>query len=139
MTVADLTQPDPIRLVREYLTETAEVTALVSSRVYSRTSDPLPTLPLIRLDLAGGSMPVKQRLAAWRIQVHVFGEAETEPATLAAANTVLAALVAARNFVGDTGVITGVDVESLPILLHDDTRTPALVDVTFSVAVYIHN
>lgn len=139
MTIADLTQPDPVTLTKEYLEDQAEVTALVSTRILSRTGDPLPTRPFVRLDLAGGTMPEKRRLARWRIQVHVIGDAESEVACLAAARTLMAALTDASNYIGTAGVITGCDIESLPVMTHDDSASPALVDVTFAAAVYATN
>ncbi|MBK7334280.1 MAG: DUF3168 domain-containing protein [Betaproteobacteria bacterium] len=140
MSVADFTIPDPVTLVRELLTETSEVTALVSTRILARTGPALPSRPFVRLDLAGGS-PVDDRyLDVARIQVHVFGDDETDVATLTACRTVRAALIAATAggvWVGDTGIITKVEIESGPALFHDPTHNPPLVDATFSAAVYI--
>jgi hypothetical protein len=137
VTVADYIFPDPISLTRELLVGTAEVTALVSTRILSRTGETLPTRPFVRLDLAGGS-PVEDRfLDAARIQVHVFGDAETDVATMTACRTIRAALTNARAWVGTTGLISGVRVESSPALFHDMTHNPPLVDATFAVAVYL--
>lgn len=139
-TIDSLTMPDPLVLVRTRLLEVPEVVDEVVARIMSRTGDPLPTRPFVRLDLAGGRPVVDERLDRARIQVHVFGDSETEPATLATAQVVRAALVNTRAWVhSSTGaVITGCRIESGPAVLYDDTHAPALVDVTFAVSVYTH-
>jgi hypothetical protein len=140
VTVTQFTFPDPIVLVRELLTETAEVTALVSTRILARTGETLPTRPYVRMDLIGGS-PVDDRyLDVARIQFHVFGNAETDVATMTACRTVRAALVSATagtNWVGDTGTITKIVIESGPALFHDLSHVPPLVDATFAAAIYL--
>jgi hypothetical protein len=136
-TIADVTMPDPVILAKELLQAASAVTALVSTRILSRTGDPLPARPYVRLDLAGG-IPVDDRaLDAARIQVHVFGANETEPATLTVARTVRAAFVHSRNYVGTVGVVVGCDTTS-PQLLPDLTHSPPLVDATFTVTLYTH-
>lgn len=136
MTVAELVMPDPLTLVRAYLITVADVTALVSNRITDRTGDTLPTRPFVRMDLVGGRPANDIRLDRSRIQVHVFGAHETEPATLAAAQTVRAALVAARGWVHTDGVITGVSIEVGPSVFPDTTHTPHLVDATFVASVF---
>lgn len=138
MSITDLVMPDPLTLARERLLEVDEVTGEVEERITDRTGDPLPELPFVRLDLIGGPpSAVPERLDHARIQVHVFGGQHTEPATLALAQIVRAALVATRSWVGTTGVITGTDVSG-PIVLPDPTHSPPLVDVTFTVSLYTH-
>lgn len=131
-----MTMPDPIELVVSWLTTgeyASEVSAVVGTRILSRTGDPLPSRPFVRLDLAGGRPIVDERFDSPRIQVHVFGDPESEPATLAAAQTIRAALVAARAETLEPGVLGRCWVESGPAVIYDDTHEPPLVDVTFAV------
>lgn len=138
--VEKLTMPDPLLVVRAYLLEVDEVADAVGTRILGRTGSTLPTRPFVRLDLLGGRPPAQERLDAARIQVHVFGESETEPACVAAAQTVRAALVAAWSWVhDDTGaVLAGCDISSAPMLLDDPTHSPPLVHVTFTATAYLH-
>lgn len=137
MSVTDYVFPDPIVAVRERLLEETAVTNLVSTRILSRTGDPLPSRPFVRLDLAGGA-PVDDRfLDGARIQVHVFDDHESAPAAVTVAQTVRAVLIATRAWEGATGLITGTVIESGPAIFYDSTHAPPLVDVTFSVLVYL--
>src|SRR5688572_32941007 len=129
--------PDPVLLAKELLEDVSAVTALVATRILSRTGDPLPTRPFVRLDLVGGLTIDDRVLDAPRLQVHVFGAYESEVYTLDAARTVRAAFVHSRNYVGSSGVVVGCDTTT-PQLLHDPTHSPPLVDATFTVTLYCH-
>lgn len=130
MTLAEMTMPNAAELIRDWLLAHTEVTDLVAERIMARTGHPLPSLPFVRLDLAGGRPVVAERFEQARVQVHIVGGPETEAATVEAAQTIRAVLVSARAAVLSSGVLGRVDVTG-PSLIYADTHTPPLVDVTF--------
>ena len=138
MSVADLVQPHALEIAREYLVTVSDATDLVGTRIMARTGDPLPARPYVRMDLAGGS---RRNIRLWRvrIQFHVFGDTEQDKACMTAALTLAAALehLQQNPFEGTDGIIHGSEIELLPILTWDESRTPATPDATFASALYV--
>ncbi|MEK9644199.1 MAG: hypothetical protein VW547_01505 [Alphaproteobacteria bacterium] len=137
MSVAEYTFPDPVPLLRERLLEVTSLTALVSTRILSRTGDPLPSRPFVRLDLIGGSFEDPRYMRSHRFQIHVFHDHESAPAAVTAAQAAIAGLTATRAWEGATGLIVGTTLESDISIFYDTTHVPPLVDVTFSVQVSV--
>lgn len=124
--------PDAELLVVQALRATAEVAALVGTRVYTALP-PDPTYPVVRVTRIGGIPAIRQHLDVARIQVDAWGTTKKQAFTVA--TTVQAALHA---MVGPHagGVVTAVE-DDLGLTWSPDPETDRDRYV-FGVAVYTH-
>lgn len=124
--------PDAELLVVNWLRARTEITALVSTRVYTQIPAG-PSFPLIRITRIGGIPEIRQHLDVARIQVDAWGTSQYQARTVAA--TAQAALHAAVGLHA-TGVVSNVD-DDLGLTWSPDSETnqPRYV---FGVALYIH-
>lgn len=124
--------PDAELLVVNRLRATAEVTALVGTRVYTQIPA-TPTYPLIRVTRIGGVPAIRQHLDVARIQIDAWGATQYQARTVAA--TAQAAIHAATG-THATGVVSNVEDDlGLTWSPDPDTDQPRYV---FAVAISIH-
>lgn len=134
MTQGVVVLPDAVVLVRAYLLSRTQVTALVSTRVYSQ-SPATPTYPYITVQRIGGGSK-ERRLDHASLQIDAWGTDEANASLVA--RTALGALLAARNYIGSTGVLGGCT-EELGLSWQPDTTYPTpKARFVFGVAAHLH-
>ena len=127
--------PDAVLVTRAYLLTVSELTALVGTRIATR-SHSTPAYPYVRLQRIGGTAAVRNRLDAARLQAEAYGADEASASTTA--RTLLAALLAMEGYTTASVTVTGVEEELGPQWLPDDVRTPATPRFVLGVSVYLH-
>lgn len=126
--------PDAVVVVRSFLLSRPAVTALVSTRVHSQSSE-TPTYPYITVQRIGGGQS-DLRIDHASLQIDCWGA--TEASASLVARTTRAALLAAWNYVHSTGVLLATT-EELGLSWQPDTvRTPPQPRFVFGVAAHLH-
>lgn len=129
--------PDVVALCREYLITVPELTAVVGTRIATRSPD-VPAYPYITMQRIGGASIVANRFDQARIQFDAW--AATEHDASLAVRTLRGALFALEHggFVSRAGVLTGaVDIAG-PQWIPDTTVTPPIPRFSTLLAVGAH-
>lgn len=125
--------PDAVVIVRAFLLTCPEITALVSSRIYSQ-SPATPTYPYITVQRIGGGQ-TEHRIDSASLQVDCWGATESSASQVA--RTTRAALLSAWNYVHTSGVLLATT-EELGLSWQPDTvRTPPQPRFLFGVAAHL--
>lgn len=129
--------PDVEALVSAYLRSRAEVTALVSTRVYTTIPGTDPQWPLVRVTRIGGAPVISRplRLDAATIQVDCFGGPKATAWQIA--ETCRAVIAEADRYPHSAGYVTGVVFGSMNYL-PDTAYSPAKPRYSFDVDVFVH-
>jgi hypothetical protein len=135
VTEALVVLPDAEKVIRDYLLSVAQVTALIGQRVYT-VSQSGPQYPYVTIQRFGGIPTSRLRIDSASIQVDCWGNNQAEASLVA--RTVRAALHAAKSYVHQAGVITGVDDELGLSWQPDTTYATPKARFVFGVAVHLH-
>ncbi len=135
MTIALL--PDVVTLVRNYLLQCVDITAIVDQRI--ATSSPADTSsPWVRLTRIGG--PISKTAPQWidypNVQIDCFAPPDGgDLAAMTLARTVRACMFAAANYSDGEGVIAYVTEPLGPRSQPDTSRTPPTPRVHMTLAI----
>lgn len=124
--------PDSVALVRQYLLDVPEVTAITTRISTTLAKD--PQWPAVRLTLISSVTVGLRRLDRAQFQIDCFATDQAGAHRLA--RVIRAALVASANYSGDDGVLGGaVDTAVFP--MPDDTQVPQVARYVCSGHVFV--